>query len=77
MILYLVRVVTCVFASGYRQQTSGAFGTLGSNGYCWSSIATGNNGFRLGYNSSAVELLNGSSRAYSFPIRCVQHLFKF
>ena len=59
-------------ASGFRGRTSGSLGNVGSSGYCWSSAPSGTNGGSLGFNASNVGPLNGSNRAFGFPVRCVK-----
>jgi hypothetical protein len=61
-------------ASGRREPTSGAFGTTGTDGRAWSSAFSGANGYYLLFYSTDVRPSYGSSRAFGFPVRCVQNL---
>ena len=64
-------------ASGYRSNTTGALGNVGTYGYAWSSSpsAAGNaNGGFMNFNATEVNPLNGGNRAIARPVRCVQHL---
>ena len=60
-------------ASGYLSYSSGALTYVGSNGYSWSATPNGQgNGFNLSFNAGGVYPSGNSSRAYGFPVRCVQ-----
>ncbi len=62
-------------ASGFRYGGSGGLSNVGANGYAWSSApysASGVNGSYLSFDSSSVSPESNGSRAYAFPVRCVQ-----
>ena len=62
-------------ASGIRASHSGALGSVGTNGYAWSSSpssATSVYGSYLDFYSSNMNPENHYDRAYGFPVRCVQ-----
>ena len=64
-------------ASGSRHNTTGALSVVGSRGYYWSSspISAGSaNASILRFYSDEMTLLYSNTRAYAFPVRCVQHL---
>jgi len=67
-------VVAFYPASGYRNNTSGAFGNIGSNGYAWSSAVSSANVYYLNFNSTVVNPINTAERAYGRAVRCVQYL---
>ncbi|MBP1613755.1 MAG: hypothetical protein H6Q13_1203 [Bacteroidetes bacterium] len=58
-------------ASGYRSSSTGALGTVGASGFCWSSVISAANASCLIFNSSGVNSTSGN-RAYGFGVRCVQ-----
>jgi hypothetical protein len=70
----IFEVVTSYPATGYRRADSGAFSSTGSNGICWSTAVIGTNGYYLDFYSTNVRPTYNSSRAYGFPVRCVQNL---
>jgi uncharacterized protein (TIGR02145 family) len=59
---------------GYRNGSSGTYGSMGSYGYFWSSTEYGN-GYawlrRLGYNNSEI-YLGSYYKRYGFSVRCVR-----
>lgn len=60
-------------ASGYRSNSSGSLGNVGSNGYCWSAVPnSASSGRNLSFNSTNVSPLHNGSRAYGVPVRPVQ-----
>lgn len=60
-------------ASGNRNNASGAFNNVGTNGYYWSSIfSSATNGYNLNFNSTSVNPSNTNNRANGFPVRCVK-----
>ncbi|MDR1225989.1 MAG: hypothetical protein LBK47_03720 [Prevotellaceae bacterium] len=68
-------MVGCVFfpASGYRNTSNGALTSQGANGYGWSSTQyNGTTGYRLNFNSTASTPAGNNSKAYGYPVRCVQ-----
>ena len=74
-ILYLVEGVAFYPASGLRGHTSGAFWGMGSTGYVRSCALSGTIGLGLRFLSTDVgPNWPYDSRAYGFPVRCVQHL---
>ena len=72
--LIVKKAVTFYPASGYRIQTSGAFVSTGSGGWCWSCVLSGTNVLFLYFNSTVVNPTSSYYRACSFPVRCVQYL---
>ena len=71
------KVVASFPASGLRSSTSGALGNLGTNGYAWSVVLSGANGYYLLYGSTSVSPFNAAARAYARSVRCVQYLHKY
>ncbi|MDR1226965.1 MAG: hypothetical protein LBK47_08735 [Prevotellaceae bacterium] len=68
-------MVGCVFfpAAGYRTYTNGALNSQGGQGNGWSSTQyNGTNGYFLYFNSTASGPAWSDSKAYGFPVRCVQ-----
>ncbi|WP_319504633.1 DUF4906 domain-containing protein [Bacteroides graminisolvens] len=60
-------------ASGYRDYSTGAFSTVGTNGYYWSASPSSTYGYSLSFGSSGgVSPAYGNYRAYGFSVRCVQ-----
>ena len=60
-------------ASGFLNSGSGAFTLVGSSGYCWScSPGSATYGYNLYFYSGNVNPSSNVSRAYGFPVRCVQ-----
>ncbi|WP_336665443.1 FISUMP domain-containing protein [Elizabethkingia meningoseptica] len=57
-------------AAGYRRNSDGALGNGGFGGLYWSSSEATSNAYYLYFNSSSV-LVNYSTRAYGFSVRCV------
>ncbi len=58
-------------ASGYRYNSTGSVGNVGSYGYCWSaSPYSGGYGYYLYFNSSSASVSN-SNRAYGCSVRAV------
>ena len=61
-------------ASGHRHRDSGVFNNTGSVGDYWSCVASGVNGYNLYFYSAFVNPSSNPSRAFGFPVRCVQYL---
>ena len=64
-------------ATGYRHRESGALTYVGTYGYYWSSSSyyAGSYGAGyLGFNSSVVYPLSGTTRAYGRSVRCVRNV---
>lgn len=62
-------------ASGYRWNGGGTVGLVGTNGYDWSSSPSSTMVTRVSslvFDGSNVYPAYGDSRAYGFPVRCVQ-----
>ena len=60
-------------ASGYRDNDDGVLDLVGNCGYCWSASPGGNDAYRLYFFSKGyVFPSNSRSRAYGFPVRCLQ-----
>jgi len=73
-VLYLMKRLLLYPASGNRNYTTGALGETGSVGRYLSSDVSGIGACRFGFTASDVQPSNSLSRAYSFSVRCVQHL---
>jgi type II secretion system protein G len=58
-------------AAGARSYSSAALGSVGSNGYYWSSSVTGSNSYSLYFDSSSADMGN-YYRACGFSVRCVR-----
>ena len=58
-------------ASGYRIDSSGSLGSVGSLGYYWSASASGSNYGRNLYFDSGGWYWDRNGRAYGFPVRAV------
>lgn len=58
--------------SGSRNNASGAFANVGSNGFYWSSSFVGANGYFLRFYATNVGPSDSSNRAFGFSIRCIQ-----
>jgi hypothetical protein len=67
-------VVTFYPASGLRNSASGVFTATGSDGHWWSSAVSGISVCHAGFWSVYVNPTHLSTRAYGFPVRCVQNL---
>ncbi|WP_304953963.1 hypothetical protein [uncultured Alistipes sp.] len=64
-------------ASGYRNNTTGALGEVGTTGRYWSSstYASGNyNGAFLRLDAGLINPLDNGNRTTGRAVRCVQHL---
>jgi uncharacterized protein (TIGR02145 family) len=60
-------------ASGYRLAATGAMYSERSIGFFWSSTPyNGTNGRYLYFYATNVNPQNNASRAYGFPVRCIQ-----
>lgn len=61
-------------ASGSRNRSSGAFGSIGAEGDSWSAsdYPLSQNAYYMYFNSSVVSSASTASRAYGLPVRCVQ-----
>ncbi len=60
-------------AAGYRSNSSGALGNVATSGYYWAAVPSSATGGRyLGFGSSSVSPLSGSSRAGGYCVRPVQ-----
>jgi len=73
-VLYLMKWLLLYPASGRREHTSGVFGSMGSEGRCWSVALTGTNGYFLYFHSTYINPIGNNSRAYGHDVRCVQYL---
>jgi uncharacterized protein (TIGR02145 family) len=64
---------TSVFlpAAGYRSRISGALVNVGTNGYYWSSAASGTNALDLTFSATTVLPTNSYNRSTGFSVRCV------
>ncbi len=64
-------------ATGYRHRESGALTLVGTGGDVWSSSSYAAGLLYAGglsFSSGGVYPLNGSYRAYGFPVRCVRNV---
>ena len=64
-------------ASGYRNRTTGALTSVGTNGDYWSSAPTAASNTYAGamaFNSDVMYPWHNEGRAIGFSVRCVQHL---
>ncbi|MFR9606824.1 MAG: hypothetical protein SNG97_06575 [Rikenellaceae bacterium] len=62
-------------ASGNRNYTTGAMNNVGTNGYCWSASPNSEtNGYRMNFNSSAVNPANTNNRSNGYQVRPVLEL---
>lgn len=59
-------------AAGYREHINGVLSHIGSTGFYWSASTSGTYARYLGYDMSSVSPGSIYSRAYGFPIRCIQ-----
>jgi uncharacterized protein (TIGR02145 family) len=60
-------------AGGTRTNTTGAFGSVGSFGYYWSSTIDVNSSIALVFNSGFAAVLASGSRAYGYSVRCIKN----
>jgi hypothetical protein len=70
-------VVTSYPVSGYRHTTSGVFTNTGIAGDYWSYATTGASAYYLTFGATTVSSTGSVSRAYAFPVRCVQYFICF
>ena len=57
--------------AGFRSLINGGLATVGTNGYYWSSTASGSDSRNLDF-SSSVASMGTSSRAYGSSVRCIK-----
>lgn len=65
----------CFPASGLRAREDGRLLKLGLDGNGWASSACGSTDFqgaKLGFVANSILPLDYTSRAYCYPVRCVQ-----
>ena len=59
-------------AAGYREHINGILSHVGSTGFYWSTAVSNMYAIYLGYDINNVSPGSTYSRAYGFPVRCVQ-----
>ncbi|MDD2982459.1 MAG: FISUMP domain-containing protein [Crocinitomicaceae bacterium] len=59
-------------AGGTRTNTTGAFGSVGTFGYYWSSTIDVNSSIALVFNGGFAAVLASGSRAYGYSVRCIK-----
>ena len=77
LVLYGTEWLLSYPASGLRERNSGAFGSTGSSGSAWSSALADAKVYRLFLASTVMHSSSINSRAFGFPVRCVQNLLLF
>ena len=58
-------------APGFRRNTSGGLGSVGGDGYSWSSTVSSTNGVRLYFYTQSLNPSSAYHRGYGFQLRCL------